>query len=76
MTASETSSETAERELSGDEDLLVEKDVKQKPTKIPKTSIWDTTDEESVQSQVISLTWCLCCTTCSHFPILFSFISC
>ena len=46
-------------ELSGDEDLLVEEDVKQKPPKIPKTSIWGTTDEESEQSQVISLTWCL-----------------
>ena len=49
---SETESETAEGELSGDEDLLVEEDVKQKPPKIPKTSIWDTTDEESEQSQV------------------------
>ena len=39
-------------ELSGDEDLLVEEDVKQKPVKMPKTSIWDTTDEESEQSQV------------------------
>ena len=39
-------------ELSGDEDLLVEEDVNQKPVKIPKTSIWDTTDEESEQLQV------------------------
>ena len=49
---SETAEGSAEGELSGDEDLLVEEDVKQKPPKIPKTSIWDTTDEESEQSQV------------------------
>ena len=51
-TVTTATSETAEGELSGDEDLLVEEDVKQKPAKIPKTSIWDTTDEESEQSQV------------------------
>ena len=47
-----TGTTTGAGELSGDEDLLVEEDVKQKPAKIPKTSIWDTTDEESVQSLV------------------------
>uniref|UniRef100_A0A1X7T169 DNA mismatch repair protein MutS core domain-containing protein n=1 Tax=Amphimedon queenslandica TaxID=400682 RepID=A0A1X7T169_AMPQE len=36
-----------------DEDQLGEGDVVQKPSKIPKTSIWDTTDEESIQSQLI-----------------------
>ena len=57
-TVTTATSETAEGELFGDEDLLVEEDVKQKPPKMPRTSIWDTTDEESEQSQV-SLTWCL-----------------
>ena len=47
-----TGTSTGAGELSGDEDLLVEEDVKQKPPKMPKTSIWDTTDEESEQSQV------------------------
>ena len=51
-TVTTATSETAEGELSGDEDLLVEEDVKQKPPKMSKTSIWDTTDEESEQSQV------------------------
>ena len=41
-TVTTVTSETAEGdlgELSGDEDLLVEEDVKQKPPKMPKTSI-------------------------------------
>ena len=70
-------SETGAGELSGDEDRLVEEDVKQKLPKMLKTSIWDTTDDESEQSQVISLTFSLCCSiTCSHFLLLSSFISC
>ena len=46
-TVTTATSETAGGELSGDEDLLVEEDVKRKPPKMPRTSIWDTTDEES-----------------------------